>query len=326
MDDSVKRIRIMKIWEILNTETDEEHPIKTEALLLKLDDLGVGCHRKTLYEDIKLLNAWGYEVMVNRAISNEYYVVERKFDLPEIQILMDAVQAARFISPKKTEQFVNKIASLAGSNRANALRKNVVNFTVSKSTNEQIYYIVNEITQAIEDGKKISFLYFKLDTKGNKVYQRNKTRYVVNPIATVFSDDKYYLMCYDDKHGNLSHYRVDRMDRVNMLKDDITPSLKIDETDIQKHKKQLFGMYAGDPREISFVGDKSIVDSLIDKFGSGLNVEERDGKLYFTVTAQISPTFISWIIGFGDKLKVLAPSDIVAKVKEHLKVTLAQYV
>ncbi len=326
MDDSVKRIRIMKIWELLNTETDEEHPIKTEALLSKLEGLGIGCHRKTLYEDIKLLNAWGYEVMVNRAVSNEYYVVERKFDLPEIQILMDAVQAARFISPKKTEQFVEKISSLAGSNRAEVLRKNVVNFTVSKSTNEQVYYIVNEITQAIEGGKKISFLYFKFDPSGNKVYQRNKTRYVVNPIATVFSDDKYYLMCYDDKHGNLAHYRVDRMDRVNMLKEAITPSDKIDEVDVQKHKKQLFGMYAGEPREISFVGDKSIVDGLMDKFGNALSLEERDGKIYFTVTAQISPTFIAWIIGFGGKLKVLSPSDIVAKVKEHLKTTLAQYV
>ncbi len=325
MDDGVKRIRIIKIWEILNSETDESHPIKTETLLARLEAMGIGCHRKTLYEDIKLLNKWGYEVLVNRAISNEYYVIERSFDVPEIQILMDAVQAARFISPKKTKVFVNKISALAGSQKAEVLKKNTVDFSVSKSGNEQVYYNINEIAQAQERGKKISFLYFKYGADGKKIYQRAKSRYTVNPIATVFSDDKYYLICYDDKHKNLSHYRIDRMDAVNMLKEDVTPSQNITPEEIKKHKQQVFGMYSGAPRDISFVGDKSIIDSLFDKFGLDLKIEEREDKIYFTVTAQISPTFIAWVIGFGKKLKVLAPSDIVNKIKEHLNATLSNY-
>lgn len=325
MEDNLKRIRIMKIWEILNRESDEDNPLTTEQILDRLEGMGIPCHRKTLYEDIKILNATGYEVMVNRAISNEYYVVERAFDLPELQVLMDAVQASRFISERKTEEFVKKIASLAGSNKGDVLKRNVVAFNTSKCTNEKIFYIINEITQALENKKKISFYYFKLDANHKRVYQKNKKKYVVNPLATVFSDDKYYLMCYDDKHGNIAHYRIDRMERVVMSEKDITETEVSLNFDVKRHKKQLFGMFVGEPETVSFSADKSIIDALFDKFGDDLELTESEGRVLFKAEAQISPTFIAWVTGFSGKLIVTAPSNVVKKVKNHLNKTLEAY-
>ena len=326
MEENLKKIRIMKVWEIINRESDEDHPITTEQILDKLQEEGIPCHRKTLYEDIKILNACGYEVLVNRAISNEYYVLDRTFDIPELQILMDAVQATRFISEKKTESFVRKIASLAGAQKGEVLKRNVVSFNTAKSSNEKVFYNVNEISLAIERKKKISFYYYKLNAKHEKVYQRNKKKYIVTPLATVFADDKYYLMCFDDKHLNVVHYRVDRMENVSMEKANITENDVYLNFDVKGLKKEMFGMFVGSAEEVSFVADESIVDGLFDKFGDDLKLNELgEGKVGFKTTAQISPTFIYWVLGFGDKLKVTAPQKVVKKLKEHLKKTLESY-
>jgi len=144
-NDNLNRIRLLRIWEILQKDTDEDHPMGTETLREKLLEGGIDCHRTTLYEDIKLLNDSGYEILCRRGRSNQYYVMDRKFSNPEVHILMDAVQAASFITNRKTAELVDKIAHLAGSQKALVLKKNIVQFNTAKSDNENIYYSVNEI-------------------------------------------------------------------------------------------------------------------------------------------------------------------------------------
>ena len=325
MEDNSKKIRILKLWEILNQESDENNPLTTEYLIEKLESQGIPCHRKTLYEDIKILNASGYEVMINRAISNEYYVVDRTFDVPELQILMDAVQASRFISTKKTDLLVQKIANLAGSRKGEVLKRNTVAFNTSKCTNEKVFYTIDAIALALEEKRKVSFHYFKYDSSHNKIYQRNHKLYVVNPLATVFSDDKYYLMCFDDKHGNIVHYRIDRMENLNVTDEPISETKDSLAFDVKRHKKQVFGMFVGEPRNIVFEADPDLTDALFDKFGDDLDLTERDGKIVFQAEAQISHTFLVWVMGFGKKLKILAPQDVVKTIKETLKQSLANY-
>ena len=148
-------IKLLKLWELLCQETDEDHPMGTPTIIKRLGEMGIKCDRRTLYTDIEALNEHGYEVFCVRRASNEYYVLDREFDVTELRILMDAVEASNFITEKKTKEFVGKIASLAGSRRAEVLKRNVVAFNSAKSTNEHIYYIVNEIANAINEKKKI---------------------------------------------------------------------------------------------------------------------------------------------------------------------------
>lgn len=325
MEDNSKRIRILKIWEILNQESDENNPLTTEYLIDKLEEQGISCHRKTLYEDIKILNANGYEVMINRAISNEYYVVDRTFDVPELQILMDAVQASRVITKKKTGELIQKIANLAGSRKGEVLKRNTVAFNTSKSTNEKVFYTIDAIARALEEKRKVSFYYFKYDSSHNKVYGRNHKLYVVNPLATVFSDDKYYLMCYDDKHGNIVHYRIDRMEGLNVTEEAINETNESRAFDVKRHKKQVFGMFVGEPRMVVFEADLDLTDAIFDKFGDDIDLTERNGKIVFQAEAQISHTFLVWVMGFGKKLKILAPKDVVKTIRQTLKESLKNY-
>lgn len=228
--ESVSKIKYLKLWDILRQETDEQHPMSTTDIIARLAALGISCDRRTLYRNIDELNEYGFEILKRKGNPNGYYVEDRSFEVPELQILMDAVSAASFITDKKTPVLIDKIAQLAGSQRAELLKNNIVQFGTVKGSNESIYYSVNEISQAIIAKRKIGFYYFNYDIHHNRKYRMRTSKpdeqrwYVVNPVATVFHDDKYYLFCYNDYHGNIVQYRVDRMEQVKMLDDEITPS------------------------------------------------------------------------------------------------------
>ena len=245
---------------------------------------------------------------------------------------MDAVRAAGFVTKKKTRELVDKIAGLAGGKRGDTLRRNVVRFDTVKSENENIYYSVNEITQAIIAGKKISFNYFYLDEKLRRVYRTDaddpeKRRiYVVSPEQTVFADDKYYLFCHDDKHGDVVQYRVDRMSNVSMIDEDKTPAKEAADFDLSKHKLQLFGMFGGKEAAVKIKADRSLLDVVIDKFGGGADITAPGGKITLRADVQVSPMFVAWCCSFGNQMEVVAPAWVRDMVKEHLEKTLAQYV
>jgi predicted DNA-binding transcriptional regulator YafY len=254
------------------------------------------------------------------------YVVNRSFDLPEIQILIDAVQAASFITEKKTTQLVGKLANLAGTQKANVLKKNIVQYTSAKGKNEGIYYSVNEITTAITAKKKIGFYYFDRDMYNKPVYRKSKDNpnenrwYIVNPVSTIFNDDKYYLFCYDDKHGKIVQYRVDRMAQVKILDADITPSNEANADELVKHNKSLINMYSGREEMVTFVADKSVIGAIYDKMGDQIKMFDLgNDTVKFTVKVQIGNPFLAWVIGFGDSLKVIEPSSVIADIKTLIK-------
>ena len=325
-NEKFNRIRPLKIWEILQRETDEDHPIGTEELRAKLLECGIEAHRTTIYDDIKLLNECGYEIMSRRGRSNQYYVMDRSFSNPEIHILLDAVQAASFITEKKTAELVDKIAQLAGSQKGIVLKSNIVQFNTTKSSNESIYYNVNEIVNAISGNRKIIFLYFDYDTNHNRVYRRDGHHYVVSPFATVFADGHYYLIIYDKRYNKMTNYRIDRMDKVETIEElaDTPP----DELafDIANYKKSLFGMFAGKTTSVTIEADRKLIDTVFDLFGEKTKIlSDGDETIRFTADVQISPLFFGWCCSFGDKLRILGPDNVIEQLKEYTKLIEEQY-
>ena len=320
-NESYNRIRPLKIWEILQAETDEEHPMSTEELRARLAENGITSHRTTIYEDIKLLNDCGYEIMKRRGRGNLSYVEDRKFSGPELHILLDAVQAANFITEKKTDELVDKIASLAGSQKGNVLKQNIVQFNTSKSSNERIYYSVNEIVTAINEGKKIIFLYFDYDNNHKRVYRRDGHHYVVSPYATIFADGHYYLIIYDKRYNKMSHYRIDRMDKVQIIDELAEMPPKDFEFDIATYKKQLFGMFSGNTTKVGIEVHKSLRDVIFDLFGEGTQILpcKREDYVRINVNVQVCDLFFGWCCSFGDKLKVVGPDNIVESLVKYTK-------
>lgn len=327
MDKSnATKIKLLKLWELLYTETDSEHPLSTTEIIHRLSEDGIMLTRKTLYRDIALLNETGFEVFCDRAQANQYYVANRSFELSELHILMDALQAAAFIPDRKTSELVSKIAGLSGNCSAELLKRNVVRFNVLKTTNEAILFSVNEITTAIESHKKIVFRYFDYGIRHERIYRRDGHHYIVSPFATVFSDDQYYLLCYDSRFRKMLHYRIDRMDEVSMSEKDAEDPPDDFLFSVSKHRQSLFRMFSGDTRIVTFSADRTLSDVLFDRFGADITlIEQPDGTIFFSAEVQISPTFFGWCAMLGDKLKILSPAEIVDAYQTHLNQILSVY-
>ena len=220
--ENSQKIKLLKLMELLRQETDEQHPMAATVVCQKLNDMEVACDRRTLTRDIQALNDYGYEVMTTM-ISHEkaYYVEDRSFSVPELKILIDSVQADSFVTDKKTAELIEKIANLGGSHSADILQSNMVCFNTRKHHNESIYYNVDYLEDAIEQKKKVIFYYFDLNENGEKVYRNGHHHYVVEPIALVFNEDNYYMVCYSARHDSTANYRIDRMDAVEVIDEGI---------------------------------------------------------------------------------------------------------
>ena len=311
------KIKLLKLMELFRQETDEHNPMLATAICEKLAARGVPCDRRTLSRDIKVLNENGYEVM-STMIGHEkaYYVVDRSFDVPEIKILIDAVQAASFVTEKKSTELVEKIAALGSACRAEILKQSIVRFNTRKHSNELIYYNVDRLEEAIYKNKKVIFLYYDLDEHGEKVYRRDGHHYVVEPIALVFNEDNYYLTCYSSRHDGTSNYRVDRMSAVEIIDEDITEKAMELRENVAGYTEQVFKMYGGEKAKVTLEFSDKLIGVVYDKFGENVKmVRTGEHTIVASVDVRISPTFWGWMFQFGDQMKILSPANIAEEYK-----------
>lgn len=320
-----QKVKPLVLLDILRMYSDEEHPLSTNEIIAKLAEYGIETGRKALYDDIESLNAFGYEVMTVKSRSNLYYVADRKFDAAELRILMDAVISADFITEKKTADLTKKIAETAGVHKAKLMTKNIVYSDTAKHTNEKVYYSVDAADRAIAEKKKLKFRYFDLDCHGQRKYRKNGDKYTVNPVALIFNENKYYLTCYNDKYLNLSNYRIDRMDDVEVTDEDITPAPCVEDFNVNRHRKQAFSMYCGHTEKVTFAVDGDALDVVFDRFGEKTRFSYFGDKYKFSANVQISPTFYAWCASLGVKLKILSPAFVAEGYEKYLSDIIASY-
>lgn len=319
--DNYRKVKLLKLLELLRLDTDEQHPMTTNQICTRLNKMGIPCDRRTLSKDISLLNELGYEVM-DTAVGHEkgYFVEDRSFSIPELKILMDAVQASSFITEKKTAELLEKIAVLSGSHRAEVLKGNIVNFKTTKHSNEQIFYNVDALEQAIDRQKRILFRYFDLNEKCQRVYRRDGHRYVVEPVALVFNEDNYYLLCYSSRHQKASTYRVDRMESVTILEEDITEPAIALKSEIADYTEQVFKMYAGQVVDIVIEFKDTLIGVVFDKFGEDTQMMRCGGdKCVATVKVQLSPVFWGWLFQFAGEMRLLSPEYLIEEYKNRAR-------
>lgn len=329
VSDNFQKMKMLKLYELLSQETDEEHPMTTNQIIEKLREMNITCDRRTLAKDIDAFEQHGYEIMQTKVSrENAYYIADRSFDVAELKILIDAVQASSFITPKKTEDLIQKIASLGGSHKAEVLKANMVSFRTRKHKNEMVYYSVERLGQAIDTRKKASFLYFDIDEHGQKSYRKDGERYIVEPLALIFHEDNYYLMCYSSKYQGITNYRVDRMEKLEVEQDGISAEAKrkINVKSIANYTEQSFKMFGGDVSAVTLEIDNDCIGAVYDKFGEDTKlVRVAANALVTSVKVQVSPPFFGWIAQFGGKIKVLSPEDVRNDFIEHIEKARSQH-
>ena len=314
-----QKYKLLKLLELLRQETDEQHPLSTSQICNKLGEMGISCERRTLTKDIAVLNELGYEVMWDWVGKEKgYYIEDRSFSVPELKILIDAVQAASFVTEKKTAELIDKIAALGGSHKADILKSNMVCFNTRKHSNESIYYNVGFLEDAIQQQKKVIFYYYDLNENGEKVYRREHHHYVVEPIALVFNDDNYYLMVYSAKHDSTANYRVDRMDHVEIVDEAISEKALTLREGIDSYTEQAFKMYGGQLVDVVLEFDDKLIGVVYDKFGEDTKMIRAGDKCIATVKVQISPVFWGWLFQFGRQMIVISPAEVAEEYRSQV--------
>lgn len=318
--ENCQKIKLLKLYELLRQETDEQHPMTTMTIIDRLGKIGISCERRTLAKDMAILNEQGYEVMF-RWVGKEkgYYIEDRSFSVPELKILIYAVQAASFITDKKTSELIEKIADLGGGHRADILKSNMVCFNTRKHSNESIYYNVGFLEEAIQQQKRIIFCYYDLNEHGEKIYRREGHHYVVEPIGLVFNEDNYYLMIYSARHDGTANYRVDRMDKVETIDEPVSEKALELRNTVDSFTEQAFKMYGGQPVDITLQFDHKLIGVVYDKFGEDTKmIRLNENTCVATVKVQISPTFWGWVFQFGKLMKILSPESVSEEYKKQI--------
>ena len=136
---------------------------------------------------------------------------ERIFNLPELKLLVDAVQSSKFITRSKTDHLIRKLEGLAGVENAARLQRQVYVHNRAKTDNERVYTNVDIIHSSIAENKKISFQYCAWNVKKQLVPKKSGDLYEVSPWCLTWDDENYYLVAYEDATDSIRHYRVDKM-------------------------------------------------------------------------------------------------------------------
>ena len=323
--DNYRKVKLIKLLELLRQHTDEQHPLSTNQICDAMEAMGIPCDRRIVTQDVTVLNELGYEIMTT-TVGHEkaYFVEDRNFSVPELKILIDAVQASSFITEKKSQELIEKLSALAGSHRAEVLKRNMVCFNHRKHSNEKILYSVDTVEEAILSQKKVIFLYFDLNEHGERVYRRGGHHYVGEPVALVFNEDNYYMTCYSSRHDSTSNYRVDRMDGVKIIDEPCSEKAIALRNEVAAYTEQAFKMFSGQAEDVVLEFDRSLIGAVYDKFGENVKmIPSGESKIIATVKVRVSPTFWGWLFQFSGQMKVLSPGSVVEECRAQAQKLLA---
>lgn len=319
-----QKIKIVAILDILKSETDENNPLSAEELCSRLAEMDITSERKSIYGDIDALIDYGYDIIHTRTPKSGYYLASRDFELPEVYLLTDAVQAASFITVKKTRELVKKLGGLLSEEQAKSREKGIYIDNGHKCDNEEIYYNIDTLSSAISLRKKVELTYRVRAIDSNRKIVFKEKQYKLSPYALIWQNDHYYLVANHEKYDNLMHIRVDRMKKVKMLDEKYRPFSEVSEYterfDIADYAKKSFQMYAGEQTEIELECSERILEQVIDRFSDKIFIRNFENNTFcFTTKVLLSDGLVNWILQFGNEIKVKSPDMLKNLVSEKVK-------
>ena len=322
-----QRQKLLYLLKILSEETDDDHFLTLHQIIKKLEAYGVNADRKTIYTDFEELRAFGFDIIMEKIGRNYYYHIgSRLFELPEMKMLVDAVQSARAITDRKSGQLIRKLETMVSKYEARQLHRQVFIAGRIKTMNESIYYNVDAIHQAIGTDRQIRFKYFKWDIRKEMVYRRKGDWYLISPWALMWSDENYYLVAYDALDGLVKHFRVDKMVSISVTDKQREGQEQFSRFDMVRYSGSLFGMFSGEETEITLEAQNNIVSVLIDRFGKDIPIEPVDENNFRTkVNVSVSSQFLGWILALGGKVRITGPDAVVDQMKSEIRNLAAQY-
>ena len=304
---------LLLLQRYLYEHTDDRHPVSVSDILAFWQEHGIQAGRKSVYSAIEALQSSGMDIVCVKSTQNRYFVGARLFELPELKLLVDAVESSRFITARKSERLIEKLGKLTSESYAYQLDRHIYMDGTVKPENECIYYSVDKIHSAIQEKRQITFQYFEYTPQKEKVLKHDGYRYQFSPYVLIWSRDYYYAVGWSNKHEKLAQFRVDRMTAVELSNQ---AAVLAPDFDPAEYVQKVFGMYSDAFRTVELLCDNETMRSVIDRFGEDVSTETVDqGHFKVTVEVAPSPPFFAWVFTFCGRIRILSPAEVLDEMR-----------
>ena len=319
-----QKLKIFYILDYLQRNSHADHPVRATELIQMLEHQhNILCERKTVYSDIAALQDYGVDIVSVPGKNGGYYIASRNFELPELKLLIDAVQSSRFLTEKKSRELIEKLCKECSVHEAKLVRRDVLVSGRVKSMNETIYYNVDSIQEAIGQNRQITFRYFDWNLDGTRKYRDRD--YTASPYGLCQDNENCYLLAFSPRHG-VTSYRVDRMSHIQLTEETRVPCPELTGKNLVEHANRLFQMYSGEAVDVKMRFHRSLVNVVVDRFGrETMLIPDGEEHFVFTTKVAVSPIFLSWVIGFGSKAKILHPQSVADQCRALCLEAMSQY-
>ncbi|MGN0242569.1 MAG: helix-turn-helix transcriptional regulator [Lachnospiraceae bacterium] len=322
------KFKLYRLAQIMLEKTDEDHYITMPEIMAALDQYDITADRKTIYTNLKDLEQLGIEVE-GEPCGNKYHyhVLSRFFELPELKLLVDAIQSSKFITERKSNALIKKLEKLVSQYDAQKLQRQVFVSGRIKTMNESIYYTVDAIHNAISENKKIKFQYFQWNVKKEMELRHGGVYYHISPWGLSWDDENYYLVGYDSEADCMKHYRVDKMLHIQMSDEKREGKENFKKLDMADYTKKSFGMYGGKEQSVKLLVENDFAGVIIDRFGKdSMMIPVDDEHFTVNVDVRVSGPFFGWVFSLGEGVKIVGPDEVVEQMRRETKRLLRQYI
>ena len=322
-----QKFKLYRLAQIMMKKTDEEHYITMPEIKEALAEYDITADRKSLYNDLRDLEILGIEVEGEPDGNRyRYHVVNRPFELPELKLLVDAIQSSKFITERKSNSLIRKLETMVSEYDAQKLQRQVYVSGRIKAMNESIYYTVDAIHNAISENKKIRFQYFQWNVKKEAELRHGGAWYHISPWGLSWDDENYYLVGYDSEAGLIKHFRVDKMLKIKLSDEAREGREHFKKLDMADYARKSFGMFGGEEQTVKLLVDNSLAGVIIDRFGKDVMMIP-DDKGHFTVNVDVhvSRQFLGWAFSLGENVRILGPESVVEQMKAEIQRLIRQY-
>lgn len=323
-----QKLKPLVLRHVLLERTDEDHPMTVAELITTLESWGISAERKSIYDDMEALRSFGLDVQSRKGKSPGWFVGDRPFQLPELKLLVDAVQSCKFITKRKSDDLIHKLEGLTSVWQARQLQRQVYVDRRVKTMNESVYYTIDKLHAALAAGRAVTFRYFEYNVRKEKVFRREGRRYAVFPHGLLWDSENYYLVGWDGTKKEVRHYRVDKMAElaVTCLKLEPGEDRELSSFDMAAYAAKHFGMFRGREGRVRLRCRNHMVGVVLDRFGQDVMLVP-DGDRHFTVTVEavVSPQFFGWLFGLGDAVELTGPDWAVSDFRAQLQAVAGQY-
>lgn len=310
--------KLFRILEMLMRYTDEDHGLTINEIISRLEEYGISAERKSLYSDFDTLEELGFSVVRLYGNPPSYTLAERIFEMPELKLLVDAIQSSKFITKEKSFEMIEKLKLFAGSRSSELARQVHVKDRV-KTENAASIYTIDRIHTAIKEKLRITFSYIDYNVDKKKYLKHDGKKYNVSPKALIWSNDNYYLVGFDEDAGIIKNFRVDKMHRTQILPIESSINSDFHRLDPAEYSKKSFSMFGGREELVTLEAKERLAGVVIDRFGMQPTFIKSDFGFRFSVRVIVSPAFFSWVMCFGDEMRIVEPLMIREEMKSMLE-------